>query len=965
MVLMVYGWARTPAPAITWQYVQEQEVNQLPIETVRTGPFDLTVYANNAFITERLLGNPLQPDTLSAYWMLICLALAMVTTLAVITTLSRFWYMVGAGLFIAFVAALRLDVLEMFGSSSKAFIVITLLVYVPLSYYFNALQPRWSFVVRWISFLVVTVMLALIVAFFAGVPRPFLHLAATGVVPALILTVIFIVTVAHELPASFVAIATAGRQARKSLNHFLFLTAIYFVNLALIYANRFEFLNWNFIYVNLFLLLAISGLLGVWGIRQRQPQMAGIIEAEPFAVYLFLAVGAVAFALLGYFFANANDAGLDALGDIIIFTHLGFGIIFITYVISNFFDALGNNLAVHRVLYKPTRMPYFTFRFGGIVATLAFVFYNTWQAPVHNARSSYYNAVGDLYNLLGNRKLARGFYEQGGVYGFLNHHSNYAIADLEAARGDFNNERRFLSRAVDRRPTEMAWLNLSQTYQRERNLLEANLILRDAAEDFPESGAIQNTRGLLYARLHIVDSAMLMLTAASNSVTTAATAKTNILSVAAQHNFEISPDSLYQLLDNASPAVKANALGFANQRYQSLDFEVNADQDTTLNLFSATLLNNYIINHLGRLDTTFLNRAITLARNSNTQFGNGLLFSSALALYAAGEVGQAFSLMENVAAGSDDAGRFNHVLALWSLQQDDDIMARRYIDFAVTQNFSPAWATSAIVLAEGGSINESIIRWDSVRNTSDSLERISNAMMRVLTTTRLEAMQLNDEDKYLYSRYMAAPLDSTFFNALLASFRNDDEKARAIVDRATALYQLDEAAMAIKTLQRLTNLRIRDPLVLEDFRKLELLLAANQKDYRLLQDRLKSMSFAGYRTVEKQYFDMLIRMAANDSTGVGQQMEWLATANPFFDDAVVAAADYFSGKPGNRLKAYNILVEALHRHPASVKINKAYALEAAQLEFDDYVATALEQLHALLPPPLYNKFISDHAERLR
>jgi hypothetical protein len=966
VLFLFYARFREPAPAITWQFVEEHEREYLPIDTFRSGPFDLTIQGNNFFITERLLGNPLQPDEASAYLLIVALALAMVTTLAVITVLARLWYFVGAGLFILFIASLRLEILQMFGSSGKMFTGGVLVVFVACTYFFNAVKPAYSFAMRWFFFLLLTIVLAIVIFFFASVPRPFLHLGFTGVTPALVLTLIFIITVAHEIPASFVSIVTSGHQPSKSLRHFLVISTIYFVNLGLAYAYRFGYINWNFLYVDLFFLLAVSGILGVYGLRQRQPQMSGIMDAEPFALFLFLSVGTVVFCAVGFFTANANDPALAAIADVIIFAHLGFGIIFLTYVISNFFDILGNNLPAHRVLYKPARMPYFTFRFGGIVATLAFLLYNTWQVPVHNAQSAYYNAGGDLYRLIGDKSLARGFYEQAGTYGFLNHHSNYAMADLEAGRSNTSEQRRFLKRAVERRPTEMSWLNLSQTYQQEKNWLEASLVLRDAARAFPDSGPIQNTRGLLYAQLNIVDSAVLALTAASKGGVAAAAAKINIIALAARHQFDVTPDSMLSLLGATDVGVKANALAFANHLHQRIDLNVERSilnqRDSVLNLFTSTLLSNYLINRLGVVDSSFISQAIRIGQHSgNLPFSEPVLFASALALYADGQVARAFDLLEQVATASTDPGPYNHVLALWCLHQGDPHQAKGYLAFALRQNVPMAVQTSAIASSETGTLGEAVMMWDSVRSTADTaMSKSGNAMMRVLTASLPEALRFSDSDKYAFIRYRISLDDPDPLISLISTMNDDDLKARAIIDFAYRFYQADDDEKAIQVLQHLTNLRLRDQRTLQEFRRLEMLLAALQRDFRFKNERLKSYPMGyGSEKVEQYYFETLSALAAGDSTEAAQRFDWLSRVNPFFDDGIVSAADYFRAQADDNLRAYNILVEALHRHPGSIKIGKAYVLEAQRLGFDEYVSTAMAQLQRLMTPRQFSAFLQE------
>lgn len=954
-----FSYFKAPAPALTWEYVEEQELKEVPAHSFQLGPFDLTVHADNYIIFERLLGNNLTPNLFSSYILVALLAIMMIFFLAIITTLSRFWYFVGAGLFILFIASLRLEIIQVFGRTDKLFTIAVLLAYVPVTYYLNAIRTSASFLNRLLIFSGLTFIVALVITFFAGTAKPFLHLSVTAVAPALILTAIFIITVAHEILAGFITVISSGLRPTKSLNHFLIVTVVYLLNLALAYAYKFNFIHWDFIYINFFLLLTVSGVLGLWGFRQRQPQFEGIIEAEPFGVYFFLGLGTVAFGTISYLIANANDPGLDAINDLIIFCHLGYGIIFFTYIIANFFDLLGNNLPVFRVLYKPARMPYFTFRFGGLVATLAFFFYNTWQVPVKNAIASYYNAGGDLYQSVGNPKLAMGFYEQGGTYGFLNHHSNYAIANIQGRRLNTDKERDFYKRASERRPTAMSYLNLAQTFQQEQKWLEALLVLQEANKTLPDNSAIQNTIGILYSKLNLLDSALFFFQKAQSSSLSGTSSKTNIVGLAAKNNFNISSDSLYSMLGSTQPGVQANALAFANQQGTKIKMDINLDKDTTVNLFSATLLSNYLVNHLGEVDSSFISKAIRLGeRPSNSDFSEAILFASAMALYADGQVNKAFEQLEKVVFYSSNQGKYNNILGLWAMEQGEPEVAIPYLSYALNQNHVQAIQTMAIATTEAGNINPSIVLWDSLKRSGDSIQsNLSNSIIRVLTASPTMVNQFNDADKYTYCRYRISSTDTLQFSKILTTIQNEDYKAKAILDFSKKLYTLDEIPSALKIFSKLKNLKFSDAQTHSDIFHFELLILARLNDFNTLAEQIrKEELFTGPRKNERLYFTTLIGLAKGDTKDLNKNFEWLSTVNPFFDDAIIASAEYFKMQSKDRFKAYNILSNAVQRHPNSVKITKAYCIEAGRLGFDDFRDTALDRLKNLISDKAYREF---------
>ena len=100
--------------------------------------------------------------------------------------------------------------------------------------------------------------------------------------------------------------------------------------------------------------------------------------------------------------------------------------------------------------------------------------------------------------------------------------------------------------------------------------------------------------------------------------------------------------------------------------------------------------------------------------------------------------------------------------------------------------------------------------------------------------------------------------------------------------------------------------------------------------------------------------------AQKDNSTASRHYKWLATANPYFEDAVISSAYYFKNNGNDNLLPYTILTDALHANPFSVKLLKAYSIEAARLGFSDYANSALERLRPLLSNQALRKFLTDN-----
>lgn len=130
---------------------------------------------------------------------------------------------------------------------------------------------------------------------------------------------------------------------------------------------------------------------------------------------------------------------------------------------------------------------------------------------------------------------------------------------------------------------------------------------------------------------------------------------------------------------------------------------------------------------------------------------------------------------------------------------------------------------------------------------------------------------------------------------------------------------------------------------------MELLMLAERRELRNLARQInKGIKFAQSQKLEKVYFTALINEAANDTINATKNYKILATYNPFFEQAIIAAADYFKKHSSNKMMAYTILVEAVQVNKGSIKLLNAYAKEAMRMGFPEYAVSALQQVDELL-----------------
>jgi hypothetical protein len=952
IALLIAAW-RSPAPSISWQYLQEREVGEKLIHQFQTGPFALQVAADNIVLTEKLLGNEFTFQIWPVYVYLACTLLGLVILVTVLSTLSRFWFFLGSGFLIFLLTSLKLELLYVLGQENQYAALFLIVVIVGSGLMFQHYFQTASFLKRLITFAISIVGSFSLLIVLSEVPNPGYFLAV-GFIPATVLAcALLAIATAHEIIATIIYLITRGLKGSNGFTHFIVLSTIYIANLVASYLNDQNYLTWEYS-LNPIILMMVSAILAVWGIRRQQEQMDGFIFYGPYGPVAILGMSIIAFSSSAFFYTTGNDAAITTIRNISLYAHIGFGSIFVLYVISNFGSLLKDNYPVSKVLYKPNSMPFFTFRLAGSIAVLGFVLYNFWQRPINDTKGARDAAIGDYYIVSDNIPMAEGYYKNSDYYAFHNHHANFVLGNIEEARGNTVKARQYYLNAAERRPTQQAYMNALHTL--DQSPLKVYAYIDDIKSDFPKSGVANNALGLVYSKLNQIDSAIYYFNQAKQDDLTEATAEINLLATAIRQSLSLNVDSIYQSLDNKEPGPLANTFALANKEQVYLNHDVTLSQDTTLNLFTSTLLNNFLVNHADSLDTAFISQVEMLARRpSSSDYFETVITACAHAYYKNGQINRAFKLMQEATIYTSAQGRNNNTMALWSLDQMAPTEAAKYAEYAFSQGYPGSLLTHAIALTESGRIGEAIMAWDSVRKSS-SLAASADAMVRVLAVQKNMISALSDMEKYAYCRYRLGYADSVQFNSILASITDTDWKARTIFDRSKKLFEWDELKAAINTYNLLNGIGIADKKLANNIQRLELQMAAAIGNVDIIKSKIKGIKWERHRMSEMIFYDALINLSESDTIKAKQNFNWLANHDYFFVDGVLAASQYVKRTSTDPLASYTILANALQANSKSARLLKAYIVEAGAMGFDQYATDAMETLRQVLPEPLFKRF---------
>ena len=944
-----------PDPSIKWVATGQDEVIAIPVHQIKSGPYTIELKADSFIRWEAFTGSGFNYERMPWYVFFSMSILAMVVLMTLHSMLTRFWFFSGSGLLIFIITALRTDALFPSLPWPSMTVVLIILWVIPgilFQFRYASIQFRQRLL---IYALVVCSSLTAIVTL-TKLPEPVLYLTTGLIPPVLLLMLLFTVLVAHEIMAAMVYLISRPGTSRNGLRDFIILSVIYLLNISAIYFNDLHWFEWPYSIHPLFLLV-ISGTLSVWGIRRQQNQF---LDTEPYGVLFMLSLGLATFSGLGFFYTSANDPLFATIRDLSLYIHIGYGAVFVAYMVANFGQLLLMNARVNLVMYQPRVLPFFSFRFGGMVATLAFIFFNIWQRPVNDSIGGYYNSLADYYFMTGDEALATGYQKMAIRYAYNSHHGNYVLAEQAGVKGNVQEEKKYLQQALERRPVAQTYINLSNLLEYNGRSLEAYTYLKNGTERIKQNSYLLNALGLIQYKLGEVDSAYLLFESAGKASGNAGdAARINQTSLLVTEGAWYNADSLYQIFDH--PAAQANVLTLASKQgvQMNLQFPFRLEKDSALNDHTATLLNNYLVNRMDSIHEENIKGIYRIvSKPSNKPYAEALLYTLGHVAYLQGMVKPAMRYLEEALVMSENKGKYNNVIALWMIEQDAPQVALRYNDFAVDQGYADALLTRAVLLAENKQFAPAAIAWDSLKKNDNRIIRYMAEMSkRILLLEPGMTDALSDTERYGYSRYKIAPNDSVFFNKMIQKISDGNLRARAILDRADYLFRLDRISEAIRVFKKLESIPISDEALFQSVSLLELRMLAARRELSLLAKQInKGFRFDGLQTSDKKYFTGLL--SVSDTAKARINYAWIIENNPLYEDGMIAAADFFRTHTSDHLKPYTILTEALHANPSSVKILKHYIREASRIGFTDFAATALEDLRKVISEPEVRAFLS-------
>ncbi|MFN7488799.1 MAG: tetratricopeptide repeat protein [Chryseotalea sp.] len=932
---------------IQWQSFQEQKEIEIALHEFTIGNFTITIPASIYVVFEFFQGGKLNPHLFTAYLYVGAMWLCFIYMQTIFSALERFSYYAGLTLLILFLVGLRLEVLKVFGLPGQWFPVLVIASFTLASYYINKFKPEWSFQKRLLTFSGITVVVLGSILLGAQVPLPFLYLSVTGYTAGLVIGVLFVFVIAQETPAIFLYL-TGSQQSFSGMRHFLVIMIVYILNLVLVYVQQFKVIDISVFTFDIHFLFIVSSILGIWGWKHREARYGNIMPFQPFGAFFYIILLCFSLSFFLFLSGTSQDAPLQAWKEVSIFIFIGSAGAFLLYVLSNFLGVADKNLSVWKVLYKPNRMPYETFKLGAIIIALALLFLNNWRNYTYEALAGFWNTMGDLYVEIERPDVAQSYYEQGRNYSYNNHHSAYTIGYRYSGEYQWQLSHEYYKRAQIKKAAPFAFANDANIYNWESNTFKAIEELKEGLQAFPTETRLMVNAGFQYGKVHDLDSAFYFLQLARGDKKTKSAAEANFIGIAAQEYLPLYADSIEMEFDTKPANVKANLLGLAALTKTKYTHGNLPDSSQALNLYTATLLNNYLLQKSFVLQDRQLLLAEKIIRDSvNIAFSETLLSSFAHASYMQGQVNKALQIMSELSfISAKNQGKYNFIIGLWMLEQQNPRGAAIAFRFAKNYNHPQANYYVAIAETEAQQFIQAKISWDTVRLYGQVQEKaVAEKLLRQLSIQN--PFTMTDADKYQYLRYQVKLADTIKYKMLVASMADVNMKARAFLDLSNRFYDLGNTKQALlyaKDASSLTNqVRLK-----EESDMATLLCIAELGDLDVLAAKLKDQIFPLRYKLYKIYFEGLLKEAAGNAKEAEKDFQYLANANAFFEDGIIGASFYQQVVKKDKFKAYEILAEAIQTNKSSVKLWKAYYQLCKQLEYDQYAEGAALEISKLL-----------------
>lgn len=649
-VYFVYSYFTGIESGFSWETELSIENKTGQIDVFKSKLFEIPVMAENFVVLQSF--KPVFTDytLLSSYFFLFLTFFGACLGLAVITTYKKLlWFIPGTALLAAWLASFKMDLLGVYGYESNVTVGVMLFVYLGMAYLFHSIIKRVSFLKRFLSFFLVTVIFGLAIHFGSSHAQPFVHLANYGLIIPGLITLIFLMIIGYEilqLGLSTITFSKSSNPWSIPLN-FLVITILYIGNLIIYFLYTEGQIEWKVAY-NVYLFFPICAILGIWSHRKRSVLYTDILPFAPGGAFLYLSFALISTVTIGYVLSLSLTPAIKLFEYAFMTTQISFGLAFFVYAVRNFYKPMVHNMPVFKMIYDPRMLPHYIMRGLALVFMAYFVGRNLYGIK-DKALSSYHSLIADSFS--SNSELNLATYNYGKAMDRSSSiHAGYRQALLFLENNNTQAGWDVLNKIKDEDKTIFTYGLLSSSLKDNSRELLTHFVLGDAVKKFPENPYLSNNRALSFYKLGSLDSAVHYLNKNTNNLL-GAELESNVLAIATLAELtdleEIELNTAY----NNNLAYQANAYALANANNTTVKNPELMKLDTLLGGLELSYLNNFVNANVGEVPVEVINTLRNYLKATEDRYDpnkNNARIALSKALFFNGQVNEGLKLAERV-----------------------------------------------------------------------------------------------------------------------------------------------------------------------------------------------------------------------------------------------------------------------------------------------------------------------------
>lgn len=926
LLLFLFLYFKGYDSSIGWHVTTTAEPESFYTLPFKKGPFEFSFSAERYELAETFSAGEItrSPKIELAISSLILLGICLI--LAIASDLSRFWFIGIMGLFIFFIINLHLPEIGLFGfgSGSSASILILLVIYILPAYAFHAFYKHIDFIWRLLAFLLVTAGVVL----FSGVDGILLHdqFIAGSYFGMFILSLLFLFVVAEEIVFAILYLITQSRGTQQNHIHFSMFSTVYLGVLIAYLGIKSSFWEISLPYFDPFILLIISSGVALWSLKFKKALFENILTVTH-ARMLFSALGICVMAFVALAFFRGNDPVYQSLHYLIIYTHVGFSVMFFLYIVWNFISPLGQGLQVYKIVYRSGSFPYVTARIGGFVAVAGFFFLANKEALLL-AQAGHYNYIGSQYEMQNNIRLADEYYQEGSIFGYNNHFSNYKLGYRALQKDKLKDANYYFKKASRRFPSPQAFVNKAGTHAMLNESTPNLVTLQEGLVDFPNNNKLLNNLGLVYIELGKLNDAVRTLEKVEPEDEWTNAALVNLWKV-------VQPDSILASEDynSGNLPVKTNVLSnlIGSRRTANIKF------DTSYLAIGYPMHKlSFLINSSWYFDDS--NVAKQIDKLLTGQLDEQLYFAGrnakVLSYFKSGEINRALEELDYLVADAPSYRKGNYLnqMGLIALAQHAPELALDFFIQAVDFKNQDALTNQLACYLELG-------QFDAAKSWANYLVSLDSGFQRlqkdINTIDSNEGLTLDQQLFKLYYQY--SNFTPAEFHALLS---------QADVAFIQSLWQkVSNEQLKQNLYENLNTYRavFNNFLPESSFEDTDLLLALNEGE-----------KLTGSHPLVKA-------IISEDSQTQIAELKKIANQNALNEPLVLATCRILL--PEHPAEAYEVLVKGININNKSVALHKQFVMAALETGLESYAKDGLQKLTTITTQDDYQDFYQQYLSR--